>query len=231
MRFSGSLLSSFILFVSSFSPFGKVLSQIVATFLGLWKCGVTIAECAHVHSSAQPSWNVYNLPRTATAEISTELDESWLCVCLRTILLQSLVSPGAPEISFPSALVVFSLFVSSESYLLSQGGKFSIGVFFEQDLLLSLSAKITFVTISFPSVLVVFSLCVSSESYLLSQGGKSSFGTRVAMLRDVYCLRSYRRHRAWAVSHVGACVAHHTEQARTVERQSGFQASRLVFSS
>ena len=144
MRFSGSLLSSFILFVFSFSPFWRVLSHFVATFLGLWKCGVTIAECAHVHSSAQPSWNVYNLPRTATAEISTELDESWLCVCLRTILLQSVVSPGAPEISFPSALVVFSLFVSSESYLLSQGGKFSIGVFFEQDLLLSLSAKITF---------------------------------------------------------------------------------------
>ena len=80
MRFSGSLLSSFILFVSSFSPFGKVLSQIVATFLGLWKCGVTIAECAHVHSSAQSAWNVYNLPRTAAAEISTELDESWMCV-------------------------------------------------------------------------------------------------------------------------------------------------------
>ena len=190
MRFSGSLLSSFISFVSLFSPFVGVLSQIVAAFLGLWKCGVTIAECAHVHSSAQPSWNVYNLPRTATAEISTELDESWLCVCLRTILLQSVVSPGAPEISFPSALVVFSLFVSSESYLLSQGGKFSIGVFFEQDLLLSLSAKITFVTISFPSVLEVFSLCVSSESYLLSQGGKSSFGTRVAMFGVVYCLRS-----------------------------------------
>jgi hypothetical protein len=85
--------------------------------------------------------------------------------------------------------VVFSLCVSSESYLLSQGGKFSIGVFFEQDPLLSLSAKITFVTISFPSVLVVSSLCVSSEFYLLSQGGKSSFGTRVAMLRDVYCLK------------------------------------------
>ena len=224
MRFSGSLLSSFILFVSSFSPFGKVLSQIVATFLGLWKCGVTIAECAHVHSSAQPSWNVYNLPRTATAEISTELDESWMCVCLRTILLQSLVSPAAPEISFPSALVVFSLSVSSESYLLSQGGKFSIGVFFEQDLLLSLSAKITFVTISFPSVLVVSSLCVSSEFYLLSQGGKSSFGTRVAMLRDVYCLRSYRRHRAWAVSHVGACVAHHTEQVWSTGFHSGSNA-------
>ena len=141
MRFSGSLLSSFILFVSLFSPFVGVLSQIVATFLGLWKCGVTIAECAHVHSSAQPSWNVYNLPRTATAEISTELDESWLCVCLRTILLQSVVSPGAPEISFPSGLVVFSL-------------------------------------------------SVSSESYLLSQGGKSSLGTRVAMFRVVYCLRS-----------------------------------------
>ena len=76
MKFSGSLLSSFILFVSLFSPFVGVLSQIVAAFLGLWKCGVTIAECAHVHSSAQPSWNVYNLPRTATAEISTELDES-----------------------------------------------------------------------------------------------------------------------------------------------------------
>ena len=127
MRFSGSLLSSFILFVSSFSPFGRVLSQIVATFLGLWKCGVTIAECAHVHSSAQSAWNVYNLPRTAAAEISTELDESWMCVCLRTILLQSLVSPAAPEISFPSALVVFSLSVSSESYLLSQGGKSSLG--------------------------------------------------------------------------------------------------------
>ena len=108
----------------------------------------------------------------------------------KTFAVVGLVSPAAPEISFPSALVVFSLSVSSESYLLSQGGKFSIGVFFEQDLLLSLSAKITFVTISFPSVLVVFSLCVSSESYLLSQGGKSSFGTRVAMLRDVYCLRS-----------------------------------------
>ena len=127
MRFSGSLLSSFILFVSSFSPFGKVLSQIVATFLGLWKCGVTIVECAHVHSFAQSAWNVYNLPRTAAAEISTELDESWMCVCLRLILLQSLVSPAAPEISFPSALVVFSLSVSSESYLLSQGGKSSIG--------------------------------------------------------------------------------------------------------
>lgn len=190
MRFSGSLLSSFILFVSLFSPFVGVLSQIVATFLGLWKCGVTIAECAHVHSSAQPSWNVYNLPRTATAEISTELDESWMCVCLRLILLQSLVSPAAPEISLSSAFVVFSLSVSSESYLLSQGGKFSIGVFFEQDLLLSLSAKITLVTISFPSVLVVSSLCVSSEFYLLSQGGKSSFGTRVAMFGVVYCLRS-----------------------------------------
>ena len=127
MRSSGSLLSSFILFVFSFSPFWRVLSQIVATFLGLWKCGVTIAECAHVHSSAQPSWNVYNLPRTATAEISTELDESWMCVCLRLILLQSLVSPAAPEISFPSALVVFSLSVSSELNLLSQGGKSSIG--------------------------------------------------------------------------------------------------------
>ena len=33
------------------------------------------------------------------------------------------------------------------------------------------------------------------------------------VLRDVYCLRSYRRHRARAVSHVGACVAHHTEQS------------------
>ena len=190
MRFSGSLLSSFILFVFSFSPFGRVLSHVVATFLGLWKCGVTIVECAHVHSFAQSAWNVYNLPRTAAAEISTELDESWLCVCLRTILLQSMVSPGAPGISFPGALVVFSLFVSSESYLLSQGGKFSIGVFFEQDLLLSLSAKITLVTISFPSVLVVSSLCVSSEFYLLSQGGKSSFGTRVAMFGVVYCLRS-----------------------------------------
>ena len=127
MRFSGSVLSSFILFVSSFSPFGRVLSQIVATFLGLWKCGVTIAECAHVHSSAQSAWNVYNLPRTATAEISTELDESWMCVCLRLILLQSLVSPAAPEISLSSAFVVFSLSVSSESYLLSQGGKSSVG--------------------------------------------------------------------------------------------------------
>ena len=205
MRFSGSLLSSFILFVSSFSPFGKVLSQIVATFLGLWKCGVTIAECAHVHSSAQSAWNVYNLPRTATAEISTELDESWMCVCLRTILLQSLVSPAAPEISFPSALVVFSLSVSSESYLLSQGGKFSIGVFFEQDPLLSLSAKITFVTISFPSVLVVFSLSVSSESYLLSQGGKSSLGTCVHVQS---CVLSEVIGIAWAVHHVGACAAH-----------------------
>ena len=114
MRFSGSLLSSFILFVSSFSPFGRVLSQIVATFLGLSKCGVTIAECAHVHRSVQSAWNVYNLPRTAAAEISTELDESWMCVCLSLKLLQSLVSPAAPEISFPSALVVFSLSVSSE---------------------------------------------------------------------------------------------------------------------
>ena len=168
MRFSGSVLSSFILFVSSFSPFGRVLSQIVATFLGLWKCGVTIAECAHVHSSAQSAWNVYNLPRTAAAEISTELDESWMCVCLRLIPLQSLVSPAAPEISFPSALVVFSLSVSSELNLLSQGGK-SYGVFSERDLLLSLSAKITL--ISFPSALVVFSLSVPSELNLLSQGG------------------------------------------------------------
>ena len=127
MRFSGSVLSSFILFVSSFSPFGRVLSQIVATFLGLSKCGVTIAECAHVHRSVQSAWNVYNLPRTAAAEISTELDESWMCVCLRLIPLQSLVSPAAPEISFPSALVVFSLSVSSELNLLSQGGKSSIG--------------------------------------------------------------------------------------------------------
>ena len=158
--FSGSVLSSFILFVSSFSPFGKVLSQIVATFLGLWKCGVTIVECAHVHSSAQASWNVYNLPRTATAEISTELDESWMCVCLRTILLQSLVSPAAPEISFPSALVVFSLSVSSESYLLSQGGKSSLGTW------------------------VHVQSCVLSEVIGI----------------------------AWAVHHVGACVAHHTEQ-------------------
>merc|ERR1711952_570649 len=127
MRFSGSVLSSFILFVSSFLLFGRVLSQIVATFLGLSKCGVTIAECAHVHSSVQSAWNVYNLPRTAAAEISTELDESWMCVCLRLILLQSLVSPAAPEISFPSALVVFSLSVSSELNLLAQGGKSSIG--------------------------------------------------------------------------------------------------------
>ena len=82
MRFSGSVLSSFILFVSSFSPVGRVLSQIVATFLGLSKCGVTIAECAHVHSFVQSAWNVYNLPRTAAAEISTELDESWMCVCV-----------------------------------------------------------------------------------------------------------------------------------------------------
>ena len=65
-----------------------------------------------------------------------------------------------------------------------------IPLFFEQDPLLSLSAKITLVTISFPSVLVVSSLCVSSESYLLSQGGKSSLGTRAAMLGVVYCLRS-----------------------------------------
>ena len=200
MKFSGSLLSSFILFVSSFSPFGRVLSQIVATFLGLWKCGVTIAECAHVHSSVQSAWNVYNLPRTAAAEISTELDESWMCVCLRLIPLQSLVSPAAPEISFPSAFVVFSLSVSSELNLLSQGGK-SYGVFSEQDPLLSLSAKITFVTISFPSVLVVFSLSVSSESYLLSQGGKSSIGTCVHVksvyLSDVVGI-------AWAVHQIGA---------------------------
>ena len=87
MRFSGSLLSSFILFVFSFSPFWRVLSQIVATFLGLWKCGVTIAECAHVHSFVQSAWNVYNLPRTAAAEISTELDESWMCVCLSLSVL------------------------------------------------------------------------------------------------------------------------------------------------
>ena len=127
MRSSGSLLSSFILFVFSFSPFWRVLSHFVATFLGLWKCGVTIVECAHVHSFAQSAWNVYNLPRTAAAEISTELDESWMCVCLRLIPLQSLVSPAAPEISFPSALVVFSLSVSSELNLLSQGGKSSIG--------------------------------------------------------------------------------------------------------
>ena len=145
MGFSGSLSSSFILLVSSFSPFGRVLSQIVATFLGLSKCGVTIAECAHVHSFVQSAWNVYNLPRTAAAEISTELDESWMCVCLRLIPLQSLVSPAAPEISFPSAFVVFSLSVSSELNLLSQGGK-SYGVFSEQDPLLSLSAKTTFVT-------------------------------------------------------------------------------------
>ena len=125
--FSGSLLSSFILFVSLFSPFVGVLSQIVATFLGVSKCGVTIAECAHVHSFVQSAWNVYNLPRTAAAEISTELDESWMCVCLRLIPLQSLVSPAAPEISFPSALVVFSLSVSSELNLLSQGGKSSFG--------------------------------------------------------------------------------------------------------
>ena len=72
MGFSGSVSSSFILLVSSFSPFGRVLSQIVATFLGLSKCGVTIAECAHVHSFVQSAWNVYNLPRTAAAEISTE---------------------------------------------------------------------------------------------------------------------------------------------------------------
>ena len=201
MRSSGSLLSSFILFVFSFSPFWRVLSHFVATFLGLWKCGVTIVECAHVHSFAQSAWNVYNLPRTAAAEISTELDESWMCVCLRLILLQSLVSPAAPEISLSSALVVFSLSVSSESYLLSQGGKSSIGVFFEQDPLLSLSAKITFVTISFPSVLVVFSLSVSSESYLLSQGGKSSIGTCVHVksvyLSDVVGI-------AWAVHQIGA---------------------------
>ena len=44
MRFSGSVLSSFILFVSSFSPFGRVLSQIVATFLGLSKCGVVVGK-------------------------------------------------------------------------------------------------------------------------------------------------------------------------------------------
>ena len=176
MRSSGSLLSSFILFVFSFSPFWRVLSHFVATFLGLWKCGVTIVECAHVYSFAQSAWNVYNLPRTAAAEISTELDESWMCVCLRLIPLQSLVSPAAPEISFPSALVVFSLSVSSELNLLSQGGK-SYGVFSEQDPLLSLSAKITL--ISFPSALVVFSLSVSSELNLLSQGGKSSIGTCV----------------------------------------------------
>ena len=171
MRFSGSLLSSFILFVSSFSPFGKVLSQIVATFLGLSKCGVTIAECAYVHSFVQSAWNVYNLPRTATAEISTELDESWMCVCLRTILLQSLVSPGAPEISFPSALVVFSLSVSSESYLLSQGGKSSLGT------------------------------CVHVQSCVLS---------------EVIGI-------AWAVHHVGACVAH-TEQVWSTGFHSGSNA-------
>ena len=115
--------------------------------------------------------------------------------------MQSLVSPAAPEISFPSALVVFSLSVSSELNLLSQGGKSSVGVFFEQDPLLSLSAKITFVTISFTSVLVVFSLCVSSESYLLSQGGKSSVGTCVHVksvyLSDVVGI-------AWAVHQIGA---------------------------
>ena len=131
--------------MGSFPSFGRVLSQIVSTFLGLSECGVTTTECAHVHSFVQSAWNVYNLPRTAAAEISTELDESWMCVCLRLIPLQSLVSPAAPEISFPSAFVVFSLSVSSELNLLSQGGK-SYGVFSEQDLLLSLSAKITFVT-------------------------------------------------------------------------------------
>ena len=94
----------------------------------------------------------------------------------KTFAVVGLVSPAAPEISFPSALVVFSLSVSSELNLLSQGGK-SYGVFSEQDPLLSLSAKITL--ISFPSALVVFSLSVSSELNLLSQGGKSSIGTCV----------------------------------------------------
>ena len=102
MRSSGSLLSSFILFVFSFSPFWRVLSHFVATFLGLWKCGVTIVECAHVYSFAQSAWNVYNLPRTAAAEISTELDESWMCVCLSLKLLQSLVWSHPLPPRFPS---------------------------------------------------------------------------------------------------------------------------------
>ena len=72
MRLSGSVLSSFILFVSSFPPFGRVLLQIVSTFLGLSECGVITTECAHVHSFVQSAWNVYNLPRAAAAEISTE---------------------------------------------------------------------------------------------------------------------------------------------------------------
>ena len=109
--FSGSVLSSFILFVSSFSPFGKVLSQIVATFLGLSKCGVTIAECARVHSFVQFAWNVYYLPRTAAAEISTELDESWMCVCVfETILLQSCGwshTRCLPESPFQASMVSF----------------------------------------------------------------------------------------------------------------------------
>ena len=81
----------------------------------------------HTYTALHSPPNVYNLPRTAAAEISTELDESWMCVCLSLKLLQSLVSPAAPEISFPSALVVFSLSVSSELNLLAQGGKSSIG--------------------------------------------------------------------------------------------------------
>ena len=45
----------------------------------------------------------------------------------KTFAVVGLVSPAAPEISFPSALVVFSLSVSSELNLLAQGGKSSIG--------------------------------------------------------------------------------------------------------
>ena len=45
-----------------------------------------------------------------------------------------------------------------------------------------------------------------------------------SLLRDVYCLRSYRRHRARAVSHVGACVAHHTEQVWSTGFHSGSNA-------
>jgi hypothetical protein len=67
---------------------------------------------------------------------------------------------------------------------------------------------------------VVFSLSVSSESYLLSQGGKSSLGTCVHVQS---CVLSEVIGIAWAVHHVGACVAH-TEQVWSTGFHSGSNA-------
>ena len=97
MRLSRSVLLSFILFVSSFPPFGRGLSQIVSWIVGVW--------CNNNGMCTRTQLCTVRLKRFQFAEscrgwkFPLKLDETWMCVCLSQLLLQSLVwsRPAAPR--------------------------------------------------------------------------------------------------------------------------------------